>query len=67
MSNYETAWNALKIALISTEQELKQAAASNNSDVENLPTQMRMLYKMMYLINDLEIKTGIQQDHQIIP
>ena len=67
MSNYETAWNALKIALISTEQELKQAAATNNSDVENLPTQMRMLYKMMYLINDLEIKTGIQQDHQIIP
>lgn len=67
MSNYETAWNALKIALISTEQELKQAAATNNSEVENLPTQMRMLYKMMYLINDLEIKTGIQQDHQIIP
>jgi hypothetical protein len=60
MSNYEDAWNALKIALISTEQELKEAAAKNSDQVENLPTQMRMLYKMMYLINHIEERTGIQ-------
>jgi hypothetical protein len=60
MSNYENAWNMLKIALISTEQELKEAASKPNTEVENLPTQMRMLYKLMYLINDLEEKTGIQ-------
>ena len=51
MSKYEDAWNALKIALISTEQELKEAAVKNSDQVENLPTQMRMLYKMMYLIS----------------
>ena len=60
MSNYEDAWNALKIALISTEQELKEAAVKNSDQVENLPTQMRMLYKMMYLINHIEERTGIQ-------
>jgi hypothetical protein len=60
MSNYENAWNMLKVALVSTEQELKEAAAKPNNEVENLPTQMRMLYKLMYLINDLEEKTGIQ-------
>lgn len=60
MSNYEDAWNALKIALISTEQELKEAAAKKSDQVENLPTQMRMLYKMMYLINHIEERTGIQ-------
>lgn len=60
MSNYEDAWNALKIALISTEQELKEAAAKKSDQVENLPTQMRMLYKMMYLVNHIEERTGIQ-------
>ena len=60
MSNYEDAWNALKMALISTEQELKEAAVKNSDEVENLPTQMRMLYKMMYLINHIEERTGIQ-------
>jgi len=60
MSNYEDAWNALKMALISTEQELKEAAVKNSDQVENLPTQMRMLYKMMYLINHIEERTGIQ-------
>jgi hypothetical protein len=60
MSNYEDAWNALKIASISTEQELKEAAVKNSDQVENLPTQMRMLYKMMYLINHIEERTGIQ-------
>ena len=60
MSNYEDAWNALKMALISTEQELKEAAVKNSDQVENLPTQMRMLYKMMYLVNHIEERTGIQ-------
>jgi len=60
MSNYEDAWNALKMALISTEQELKEAAVKNSDQVENLPTQMRMLYKKMYLINHIEERTGIQ-------
>lgn len=67
MNQYEQAWNSLKVAIISTERELKQAAATNDKNVENVPTQMRMLGKLMYLINELEVKTGIQQDYKITP
>lgn len=67
MSNYETAWNSLKVAIISTDEELKKAIKSNSAEVENVQTQIRMLYKLMYLINELEIKCGITQDVQIIP
>jgi len=66
MSKYETAWNELKIAIIATDKQLREAIAKKDPNVPDVKTQTMMIQKFMYVINEIEIKTGIQDPTQII-
>jgi hypothetical protein len=70
MSNniYENAWNAFKQQTENTFFQLSDAIyKKQTSEIKDAETQLMMLRKIMYAIDDIERETGIQSGRIITP
>jgi len=68
MSNqHEQAWEALKVAVGQTEQQLKAALHKNDLNIPNPDIQYQMLSKLAYMMIEIERQIGINSPTIITP
>jgi hypothetical protein len=68
MSNqHEQAWEALKVAVRQTEQQLKAALHKNDLNIPNPDVQYQMLSKLAYMMIEIERQIGINSPTFITP